>query len=87
MVFHNLWVELLEYTNERQLFITELEGLCPSAKSDVRGKYQQCQEKDCFDEENQISIEVEFLVRSFAIVLLDFKNVAILFDDKIIALL
>ncbi|GJZ82324.1 hypothetical protein Tco_0647497 [Tanacetum coccineum] len=28
----NLWVELLERTNERQLFITELEGLCPSAK-------------------------------------------------------
>ncbi|GKC91221.1 hypothetical protein Tco_1151870 [Tanacetum coccineum] len=29
---NNLWVELLERTNERQLFITELEGLCPSAK-------------------------------------------------------
>nr|GEV88691.1 hypothetical protein [Tanacetum cinerariifolium] len=28
----NLWVELLERNNERQLFITELEGLCPSAK-------------------------------------------------------
>ncbi|GJY47230.1 hypothetical protein Tco_0436293 [Tanacetum coccineum] len=28
----NLCVELLERTNERQLFITELEGLCPSAK-------------------------------------------------------
>ncbi|GJR66018.1 Myc-type, basic helix-loop-helix domain-containing protein [Tanacetum coccineum] len=28
----NLWVELMERTNERQLFITELEGLCPSAK-------------------------------------------------------
>nr|GFB89156.1 hypothetical protein [Tanacetum cinerariifolium] len=28
----NLWVELLECTNERQLFITELEGLYPSAK-------------------------------------------------------
>ncbi|GJX08749.1 hypothetical protein Tco_0196681 [Tanacetum coccineum] len=28
----NLWVDLLERTNERQLFITELEGLCPSAK-------------------------------------------------------
>nr|GEV54577.1 hypothetical protein [Tanacetum cinerariifolium] len=28
----NLWVELLDRTNERQLFITELEGLCPSAK-------------------------------------------------------
>nr|GEW76720.1 hypothetical protein [Tanacetum cinerariifolium] len=29
----NLWVELLERTNEMQLFITELEGLCLSAKS------------------------------------------------------
>ncbi|GJX95925.1 hypothetical protein Tco_0351723 [Tanacetum coccineum] len=29
---HNLWVELLERTNKRQLFITELKGLCPSAK-------------------------------------------------------
>nr|GEZ18056.1 hypothetical protein [Tanacetum cinerariifolium] len=28
----NLWVELLERTNKRQLFITELEGLCPLAK-------------------------------------------------------
>nr|GEZ14070.1 hypothetical protein [Tanacetum cinerariifolium] len=28
----NLWVELLERTNKRQLFITKLEGLCPSAK-------------------------------------------------------
>ncbi|GJW57033.1 hypothetical protein Tco_0103764 [Tanacetum coccineum] len=28
----NLWVELLERTNKRQLFITELEGLCLSAK-------------------------------------------------------
>ncbi|GJX52532.1 hypothetical protein Tco_0280901 [Tanacetum coccineum] len=28
----NLWVKLLERTNERQLFITELEGLCPLAK-------------------------------------------------------
>nr|GEY34314.1 hypothetical protein [Tanacetum cinerariifolium] len=27
---HNLWTELLDLTNERQLFITELEGLCPS---------------------------------------------------------
>ncbi|GJX47323.1 hypothetical protein Tco_0272513 [Tanacetum coccineum] len=26
---HNLWAELLERINERQLFITELEGLCP----------------------------------------------------------
>ncbi|GKC24265.1 hypothetical protein Tco_1026415 [Tanacetum coccineum] len=30
---HNLWVEFLERTNKRQLFITELEGLCPSAKT------------------------------------------------------
>ncbi|GJU70486.1 hypothetical protein Tco_1256745 [Tanacetum coccineum] len=29
---HNLWSELLKRTNERQLFITELEGLCPSVK-------------------------------------------------------
>ncbi|GJR15245.1 hypothetical protein Tco_0797897 [Tanacetum coccineum] len=29
---HNLWAELLERTNERQLFITELEGLRPSVK-------------------------------------------------------
>ncbi|GJX49799.1 hypothetical protein Tco_0276644 [Tanacetum coccineum] len=29
---HNLWVELLERTNERQLFISESKGLCPSAK-------------------------------------------------------
>nr|GEU68273.1 hypothetical protein [Tanacetum cinerariifolium] len=29
----NLWVELLERTNERQLFITELEGLRPSIMS------------------------------------------------------
>ncbi|GKD58466.1 hypothetical protein Tco_1295975 [Tanacetum coccineum] len=27
---HNLWAELLECTNEMQVFITELEGLCPS---------------------------------------------------------
>ncbi|GJZ54696.1 hypothetical protein Tco_0609581 [Tanacetum coccineum] len=27
---YNLWAELLERTNERQLFITKLEGLCPS---------------------------------------------------------
>ncbi|GJS61971.1 hypothetical protein Tco_0656755 [Tanacetum coccineum] len=27
---HNLWAKLLERTNERQLFITELEVLCPS---------------------------------------------------------
>ncbi|GJV31067.1 hypothetical protein Tco_1391467 [Tanacetum coccineum] len=27
---HNLWDELLERTNERQLFITKLEDLCPS---------------------------------------------------------
>ncbi|GJS91935.1 hypothetical protein Tco_0774571 [Tanacetum coccineum] len=29
---HNLWAELLERTNERQLFIIELEGLRPSLK-------------------------------------------------------
>nr|GEX53184.1 alpha/beta hydrolases superfamily protein [Tanacetum cinerariifolium] len=28
----NLWVELLERTNERKLFITKLEGLCPTDK-------------------------------------------------------
>nr|GEU36304.1 hypothetical protein [Tanacetum cinerariifolium] len=27
---HNLWAELLERTNERQLFITDLDGLCLS---------------------------------------------------------
>ncbi|GJU36977.1 hypothetical protein Tco_1185331 [Tanacetum coccineum] len=27
---HNLWAELLERTNERQLLITKLEGLYPS---------------------------------------------------------
>ncbi|GKA65458.1 ribonuclease H-like domain-containing protein [Tanacetum coccineum] len=30
---HNLWAELLERTNERRLFITELEGLCPFGQS------------------------------------------------------
>ncbi|GJT29551.1 hypothetical protein Tco_1015552 [Tanacetum coccineum] len=40
---HNLWVELLERTNERQLFITELEGLCPSAK---RHKILKCLNED-----------------------------------------
>nr|GEW83751.1 hypothetical protein [Tanacetum cinerariifolium] len=39
----NLWVELLEHTNERQLFITELEGLCPSAK---RYKILECLNED-----------------------------------------
>ncbi|GKB30228.1 hypothetical protein Tco_0869629 [Tanacetum coccineum] len=39
----NLWVELLERTNERQLFITELEGLCPSAK---RYKILECLNED-----------------------------------------
>ncbi|GJS23542.1 hypothetical protein Tco_0452174 [Tanacetum coccineum] len=29
---HNLWPELLECTNERKLFITEMEGLRPSVK-------------------------------------------------------
>ncbi|GKC68476.1 hypothetical protein Tco_1101074 [Tanacetum coccineum] len=40
---HNLWVELLERTNERQLFITELKGLCPSAK---RYKILECLNED-----------------------------------------
>nr|GEW34204.1 hypothetical protein [Tanacetum cinerariifolium] len=40
---HNLWVELLERTNERQLFITELEGLCPSVK---RYKILKCLNED-----------------------------------------
>nr|GEU96358.1 hypothetical protein [Tanacetum cinerariifolium] len=31
----NLSVELLERTNERKLFITKLEGLCPSAKREI----------------------------------------------------
>nr|GEV12929.1 hypothetical protein [Tanacetum cinerariifolium] len=39
----NLWVELLERTNERQLFITELEGVCPSAK---RYKRLECLNED-----------------------------------------
>ncbi|GJR93550.1 hypothetical protein Tco_0265724 [Tanacetum coccineum] len=39
----NLWVELLERTNERQLFITELEGLCPLAK---RYKILECLNED-----------------------------------------
>ncbi|GJR79358.1 hypothetical protein Tco_0150143 [Tanacetum coccineum] len=39
----NLWVELLERTNKRQLFITELEGLCPSAK---RYKILKCLNED-----------------------------------------
>ncbi|GJU12957.1 hypothetical protein Tco_1135353 [Tanacetum coccineum] len=39
----NLWVDLLERTNERQLFITELEGLCPSAK---RYKILECLNED-----------------------------------------
>ncbi|GKE46356.1 hypothetical protein Tco_1477614, partial [Tanacetum coccineum] len=29
---HNLWVELLERTNERQLYLTEMEGFRPSVK-------------------------------------------------------
>ncbi|GJR20806.1 hypothetical protein Tco_0969333 [Tanacetum coccineum] len=39
----NLWAELLERTNERQLFITELEGLCPSVK---RYKILECLNED-----------------------------------------
>ncbi|GKC89609.1 hypothetical protein Tco_1150258 [Tanacetum coccineum] len=39
----NLWVELLERTNGRQFFITELEGLCPSAK---RYKILECLNED-----------------------------------------
>ncbi|GKC39395.1 hypothetical protein Tco_1051779 [Tanacetum coccineum] len=39
----NLWVELLEHTNERQLFITELEGLYLSAK---RYKILECLNED-----------------------------------------
>nr|GEX59766.1 retrovirus-related Pol polyprotein from transposon TNT 1-94 [Tanacetum cinerariifolium] len=39
----NLWVELLERINERQLFITEPEGLCPSAK---RYKILKCLNED-----------------------------------------
>ncbi|GKA59601.1 hypothetical protein Tco_0758914 [Tanacetum coccineum] len=40
---NNLWVELLERTNKRQLFITELEGLCPSVK---RYKILECLNED-----------------------------------------
>ncbi|GJY42657.1 hypothetical protein Tco_0430870 [Tanacetum coccineum] len=40
---HNLWAELLERTNERQLFVTELEGLCPSVK---RYKILECLNED-----------------------------------------
>ncbi|GJS00948.1 hypothetical protein Tco_0317456 [Tanacetum coccineum] len=40
---YNLWVELLERTNERKQFITELEGLCPSAK---RYKILECLNED-----------------------------------------
>ncbi|GKA66441.1 hypothetical protein Tco_0766249, partial [Tanacetum coccineum] len=29
---HNLWVELLERTNERQLYLTKMEGFRPSVK-------------------------------------------------------
>nr|GEV35215.1 hypothetical protein [Tanacetum cinerariifolium] len=39
----NLWVELLERTNDMQLFITELEGLCLLAK---RYKILECLKKD-----------------------------------------
>ncbi|GKB88646.1 hypothetical protein Tco_0960918 [Tanacetum coccineum] len=31
--FHNLWVELIDRTNDRKLFITELEGVPPSVMS------------------------------------------------------
>ncbi|GKA74619.1 hypothetical protein Tco_0780921 [Tanacetum coccineum] len=40
---HNLWAELLERTNERQFFITELDGLCPSVK---RYKILECLNED-----------------------------------------
>ena len=40
---HNLWVELLERTNKRKQFITELEGLCPSPK---RYKILECLNED-----------------------------------------
>ncbi|GJR69268.1 ribonuclease H-like domain-containing protein [Tanacetum coccineum] len=40
---HNLWAELLERTNERRLFLTELEGLCPSVK---RYKILECLNQD-----------------------------------------
>ncbi|GJW87208.1 hypothetical protein Tco_0162548 [Tanacetum coccineum] len=40
---HNLWAELLERTNERQLFIAELEGLCPSVR---RYKILKCLNED-----------------------------------------
>ncbi|GJV34377.1 hypothetical protein Tco_1394777 [Tanacetum coccineum] len=39
----NLWVELLERTNKRQLFITELEGLCLPTK---RYKILECLYED-----------------------------------------
>ncbi|GKA55055.1 hypothetical protein Tco_0754004 [Tanacetum coccineum] len=40
---HNLWAEWLERTNKRQLFITKLEGLCPSVK---RYKILECLNED-----------------------------------------
>nr|GEV60731.1 hypothetical protein [Tanacetum cinerariifolium] len=40
---NNLWVELLERTNERQPFKTKLEGLCPSSK---RYKILECLNED-----------------------------------------
>ncbi|GJV02388.1 hypothetical protein Tco_1335957 [Tanacetum coccineum] len=40
---HNLWAELLERTNKRKLFITELEGLYPSVK---RYKILKCLNED-----------------------------------------
>ncbi|GJY58632.1 hypothetical protein Tco_0458524 [Tanacetum coccineum] len=37
---HNLWAKFLERTNERQLFITELECLCPSVMTYKIFKFQ-----------------------------------------------
>ncbi|GKD45875.1 hypothetical protein Tco_1270520 [Tanacetum coccineum] len=48
---HNLWVELLERSNERQPFITELEGLCPSVK---RYKILECLNDDQRQDFNQL---------------------------------
>ncbi|GKF22211.1 hypothetical protein Tco_0074533, partial [Tanacetum coccineum] len=40
---HNLWAEWLKRTNKRKLFITKLEGLCPSVK---RYKILECLNED-----------------------------------------
>ncbi|GJY98706.1 hypothetical protein Tco_0516136 [Tanacetum coccineum] len=40
---YNLWAEFLERTNERKLFIAELEGLCPSVR---RYKILKCLNED-----------------------------------------